>query len=74
MELIQDITDHSIMLDTGEDCEDAVLQMGADDLVGGEEVPISVQVVKVNPRGGKNSAGVVEDGDGCCKGWRKDSI
>ena len=72
MKLVCNITDHSIMRHTREDGEDAVLQLGTDHLVGGEEVSITVQGMKVNPGGGKNAAGVVKDGDGCTKADWKD--
>ena len=64
MKCVHHITDHSILLHPGEDGEGAVLELGADGLVGGQEVSISVESVEIYPGGGENAGGVVQDGDG----------
>ena len=74
MECFHHITDHSILLHPGEDGEGAVLQLCADGLVGGEEVPFTVESVEINPGGGKNTGGVVHHGDRGGKGGVVDKV
>ena len=64
MECFHHITDHSILLHPGEDGEGAVLELGADGLVGGQEVSMTKESVKIYPGGRKNTCGASQDGDG----------
>ena len=74
MECFHQITNHGILLHPREDGEGAVLELGTDGLVGGEDILISVQGVKINPGGRKNACGVVEDGDGGSEACGKDGV
>ena len=74
MECFNQITNHGIPLYPGEDGEGAVLELGTDGLVGGEDVLLSVESMKINPGGWKNAGGVVEDGDGGSKAGGKDGV
>ena len=74
MECFHQITNHGILLHPGEDGEGAVLELGTNGLVGGEDVLLSVEGVEINPGGRKNAGGVVEVGDVGSKAGGKDGV